>query len=138
MAKYEITKSIDVDEMNKRSGMPTGKKRTLPFGAIIQDRVEDRDLERFTYLGDLYRTKSEELNAAVRLIGEASAFASATASSTGSSPAAKPEYKLKWEAIHSSIPASRCKVPGGWLVSITNGGLTFMPDADHVWDGSSV
>ena len=138
MAKYEITKSIDVDEINKRSGMPTGKKRTIPFGAIIQDRVEDRDLERFTYLGELYRTKSEELNAAVRLIGDASAAASAPASATGSSPVARSEYKLKWETIHSSIPASRCKVPGGWLVSITNNGLTFMPDAEHDWDGSSV
>jgi len=138
MTKYEITKSIDVDEINKRSGMPTGKKRTLPFGAIIQDRVEDRDMERFTYLGELYRTKSEELNAAARLIGDAAAPSAATTSSSSPSPFAKPEYKLKWEAMHSSIPASRCKVPGGWLVSVTNGGLTFLPDAEHVWDGGSV
>ena len=138
MAKYEITKSIDVDEINKRSGMPTGKKRTLPFGAIIQDRVEDRDMERFTYLGELYRTKSEELTAAVRLIGDAPVTSSGASTSSSPSPVAKPEYKLKWEAMHSSIPASRCKVPGGWLVSVTNGGLTFFPDAEHAWDGSSV
>ncbi len=138
MAKYEITKSIDVDEINKRSGMPTGKKRTLPFGAIIQDRVEDRDMERFTYLGELYRTKSEELTAAVRLIGDAPVTSGGASTSSSPSPVAKPEYKLKWEAMHSSIPASRCKVPGGWLVSVTNGGLTFFPDAEHAWDGSSV
>ena len=47
MAKYEITKSIDVDELNKRSGLPTGKKRTLAFGAIIADRVEVRDMANF-------------------------------------------------------------------------------------------
>jgi hypothetical protein len=70
MAKYEITKSIDVDELNKRSGLPTGKKRTLAFGAIISDRVEDRDMDRFTYLGELYRTKTADLNDACRLIGE--------------------------------------------------------------------
>ena len=138
MAKYEITKSIDVDEINKRSGMPTGKKRTLPFGAIIQDRVEDREMERFTYLGELYRTKSEELTAAVRVIGDAPAASGAPISSAVPSPVAKPKYKLKWEAMHSSIPASRCKVPGGWLVSVTNGGLTFLPDGNHDWDGSSV
>lgn len=138
MAKYEMTKSIDADEINKRSGLPTGKKRTLPFGAIIQDRVEDRDMERFTYLGELYRTKSEELNAATRLIGDAGASSGTATTSSAPSPVAKPEYKLKWEAMHSSIPASRCKVPGGWLVSVTNGGLTFMPDGDHVWDGGSV
>jgi len=138
MAKYEITKSIDVDEINKRSGLPTGKKRTLPFGAVIQDRVDDRDMERFTYLGELYRTKSEELNAAVRLIGDAPVASGGASPSSPPSPVTRPEYRLKWEAMHSSIPASRCKVPGGWMVSVTNGGLTFLPDAEHSWDGASV
>ena len=122
MAKYEITKSIDVDEINKRSGLPTGKKRTLPFGAIIQDRVDDRDMERFTY----------------RLIGDAPVASGGASPSSPPSPVTRPEYRLKWEAMHSSIPASRCKVPGGWMVSVTNGGLTFLPDAEHSWDGASV
>jgi hypothetical protein len=138
MAKYEITKSIDVDELNKRSGLPTGKKRTLPFGAIIMDRVEDREMDRFTYLGELYRTKTEDLNSACRLIGEdpsAAAAPSAAAKPTGPT---KPTYKLQWETLSSSIPASRTKIPGGWLVSITNGGLTFYADPEHAWDGSSL
>ncbi len=39
---------------------------------------------------------------------------------------------------------SRSKVPGGWLIaaiSTTNRechGLTFYPDPDHTWDGSSL
>lgn len=138
MAKYEITKSIDVDELNKRSGLPTGKKRTLPFGAIIMDRVEDRDMDRFTYLGELYRTKSEELNTACRLIGEDTPSGASPAAAAKPAAPAKPTYKLQWETLSSSIPASRTKVPGGWLVSVTNGGLTYFPDPDHTWEGSSV
>ena len=139
MAKYEITKSIEVDELNKRSGLPTGKKRTLAFGAIIMDRVEDREMDRFTYLGELYRTKTADLNEACRPISD-DPVAALTGSPTEAKPAgpAKPSYKLQWEAISSSIPASRTKVPGGWLVSVTNGGLTFLPDPGHDWDGSSL
>jgi len=40
----------------------------------------------------------------------------------------------------------RAKVPGGWLVvvatggngSSSGGGITFYPDAEHKWDGSSM
>lgn len=141
MAKYEITKSIDVDELNKRSGLPTGKKRTLPFGAIIMDRVEDREMDRFTYLGELYRTKTADLNAACRLIGDEGTAASPAAPAKAPAPtpaAVKASYKLQWESLSSTIPASRTKVPGGWLISVTNGGLTFLPDPDHAWDGSSL
>lgn len=146
MAKYEITKSIDVDELNKRSGLPTGKKRTLAFGAIIADRVEDRDMDRFTYLGELYRTRTADLNDACRLIGEDLAPAPTPAPAPTIVPAPapkppagpKPAARLQWEALSSSIPASRAKVPGGWLVSITNGGMAFYPDPGHTWDGASL
>ncbi|MCX6586411.1 MAG: hypothetical protein NTX13_07515 [Acidobacteria bacterium] len=151
MAKYEITKSIDVDELNKRSGLPTGKKRTLAFGAIIADRVEVRDMDRFTYLGEPYRTKTAELNDACRLIAED--LPSASNPALTSTPAltiapdpviapaptpVKPAARLQWEPLSSSIPASRAKVPGGWLISITNGGMTFYPDPNHSWDGASL
>ena len=36
---------------------------------------------------------------------------------------------------------SRSKVPGGWLLFFERagqGGCTFYPDADHVWDGGSL
>ncbi len=140
MAKYEITKSIDVDELNKRSGLPTGKKRTLPFGAIIMDRIEDRDMDRFTYLGELFRTKTADLSTACRLIGDDAAPTASPAQGAAKAPtpAAKFAYKLQWEPLASSIPASRAKVPGGWLISVTNGGLTFFPDPEHAWDGSSL
>ncbi|MFN9085767.1 MAG: hypothetical protein ACK5XD_12385 [Acidobacteriota bacterium] len=152
MAKYELTKSIDVDELNKRSGLPTGKKRTLAFGAIISDRVEDRDMDRFTYLGELYRTKTADLNDACRRISEEPPPAptptivpaptpTIVPAPTPKPPApvpVKPTALLQWEPLSSSIPASRAKVPGGWLISITNGGMTFYPDPNHSWDGASL
>ena len=32
----------------------------------------------------------------------------------------------------------RAKIPGGWLVTIRDEGITFVPDPMHEWDGSSV
>lgn len=45
--------------------------------------------------------------------------------------------------VYSFQEVYRTKVPGGWLVVIkgTNGegvGLTFYPDPDHEWNGSSM
>jgi hypothetical protein len=39
-----------------------------------------------------------------------------------------------------TINLCRAKVPGGWLVMIFTapGGLTFYPDPQHTWDGSSL
>ena len=144
MATYEITKSIDVDELNKRSGLPTGKKRTLAFGAIIADRVEDRDIYRFTYLGEFYRAKTADLNDACCLIGEEPLAPPAPTSTSTIVPAPRPPAPanstalLQWEPLSSSIPAFRAMVPGGWLISITNGGMTFYPDPNHAWDGASL
>lgn len=41
--------------------------------------------------------------------------------------------KLTW-SVH------RARVPGGWLVLVLHNtsGLTFYPDPDHRWDGSSL
>jgi len=32
----------------------------------------------------------------------------------------------------------RAKVFGGWLVAVSSGGVTFLPDPDHQWDGNSL
>jgi hypothetical protein len=52
---------------------------------------------------------------------------------------------LYWEEVKSDPSqywnVHRAKVPGGWLVLAaygTNSGLTFYPDPDHDWDGSSL
>ena len=49
--------------------------------------------------------------------------------------------KLFWEKLKGdALTLWRTKVPGGWFVAINgNGfGLTFYPDPDHTWDGSSL
>jgi hypothetical protein len=53
--------------------------------------------------------------------------------------------ELKWERIGAgawSTPGSaivRAKIPGGWLVTYeSSGGLAFVPDPNHQWDGNSL
>ena len=43
---------------------------------------------------------------------------------------------FKMEIVDERI--RRAKVPGGWLVTIRDEGITFVPDPSHEWDGGSV
>jgi hypothetical protein len=51
--------------------------------------------------------------------------------------------ELKWEQIsvrslREDLPEIlRTKIPGGWLVVMPTG-ITFVPDPEHRWDGSSL
>lgn len=51
--------------------------------------------------------------------------------------------EAEWEG--KGINVSRAMVPGGWLVFVVHatgpvgqGGITFVPDPNHTWDGSSL
>jgi len=57
--------------------------------------------------------------------------------------------QLLWHKLNSSSAGGeifklgdvyRTKVPGGWLVLVTNNarGLMFYPDPEHNWDGGSL
>jgi hypothetical protein len=69
--------------------------------------------------------------------------------------------KIAWEKLEAEVDGKktnskvwRSKVPGGWLVRIHSmkeeaggehsaiswayGGLTFLPDPGHTWDGNSL
>ena len=50
--------------------------------------------------------------------------------------------KVKWEELEmkgwKGTILLRAKVPGGWLMGIVGGGMTFVPDPDHKWDGNSL
>ena len=59
------------------------------------------------------------------------------------------QRQLVWHKLNSSSSGGeffklgdvyRAKVPGGWLVLVTNNarGLMFYPDAEHNWDGGSL
>lgn len=42
---------------------------------------------------------------------------------------------FKLELIDDRI--RRARIPGGWLVTIRDEGITFVPDPKHEWDGGS-
>jgi len=58
---------------------------------------------------------------------------------------------LKWEKLNDEFPRGythktwRAKIPLGWLVRDScsggggsHGGVTFVPDPNHQWDGNSL
>jgi hypothetical protein len=47
-----------------------------------------------------------------------------------------PSKGFKLEILDDRI--HRAKILGGWLVTIRDEGITFVPDATHEWDGSSM
>ncbi len=114
MAKFELTKTIEARKLNKRTG--------IPFGAILENPAEDRDVVKFTYLGEPYQCPEEVFRVASAAIEAA--------------PAAPPPPKLQWQGL-TPEGVLRAKVPGGWLVAIGAGALTFYSDPDHAWDGTS-
>lgn len=142
MAKFELTKTVEGVRVNKRSGIQTGERVNLSFGAIIENPWEDRDNLRFLHMGDLYDVKLSEIEGYYKPIGglddtpppKPAATPSPTAKAAAPSTGGK---QLKFESLSSNLTASRAKVPGGWLVVVGHG-LTFLPDANHAWDGASI
>ncbi|MBI1741470.1 hypothetical protein HYR54_00185 [Candidatus Acetothermia bacterium] len=47
-----------------------------------------------------------------------------------------PTKGFKLEVFDARI--RRAKIPGGWLVTIRDEGVTFVPDPKHEWDGASL
>lgn len=142
MAKLSLNKTIEAKKLDLKTGVPTTDPEvTIPFGAIIDNIKADRDMERFTFLGEPYRCKHDILASALppgALEGKARPPAPAAAAAQ---PQATPaQAGLQWEPLESShYSLMRAKVPGGWLVAAGNGaGLTFYPDPRHQWDGASV
>ena len=67
MAKLEATKTIEAKKMNKRNRQTLAELPvTIPYGAILDDVIENRDMMEFLYLGELYCCKSEILRPASR------------------------------------------------------------------------
>jgi hypothetical protein len=145
LIKLELNKSIEVQKLNKRTGLTTNDPAVaIPYGAIVENVEADRDFERFTYLGDLYRCTHTLLASATdprawqaQQSPAAEPAASASSGPGGPAPAGP---RLQWTAAAPShVPLLRAKVPGGWLIAAASGaGLTFYPDPDHEWDGTSL
>ena len=135
MPKFELSKPVEGVKVNKRSGIPTGERVSLAFGAILVDPFEERDNLRFSYLGELVEVKLSEIKGYYKPIEAVVAVAAPTAAAAPAKPV--DTRKVVWESIPSSLPTLRAKVPGGWLVAANNG-LAFVPDSAHEWDGASL
>lgn len=143
MAKLEVSKTIEARILNKRNRQFLAQPPvTIPYGAILDDVVDNRDNVEFTYLGELYSCKTEVLRAATHVL-DGAAGAPATASAAVPVPAATREaIGFVWERLAAGgATVSRAKLPGGWLISVGDGsarGIAFYPDPAHAWDGKTL
>ncbi|MFB3776992.1 MAG: hypothetical protein ACE141_05250 [Bryobacteraceae bacterium] len=135
MDKFALTKTIEARKLNPRTRVPTGEPAvTIPFGAVIQDLVEDRDVIKFNYLGLPYQCPAPVLFEAVERVQQAGKPAEVT-------PAPRTAPALEWQEVGSSLGrVLRAKVPGGWLVwsGSAETSPSFFPDPQHLWDGGSL
>jgi hypothetical protein len=142
LAKVSLNKSIEARKLNQRTGLPmTGPEVTIPYGAIIEHVETDRDREKFHYLRELYSCSHEVFVSAVNASAIEPAAPAAPAQQTApAEPVTIPgKAKLQWELLDSvGLALQRAKVPGGWLVALAGASVTFYPDPEHQWDGSSV
>jgi hypothetical protein len=145
LIKLELNKSIEARKLNKRTGSPTTDPEvSIPYGAIVENVESDRNFERFTYQGELYRCTRTLLASATdprawkaQLAPDAESAALTVPGGEQPAPALP---GLRWTPVDSGhVPLLRAKVPGGWLMTSSSGaGLTFYPDPDHEWDGTSM
>jgi hypothetical protein len=143
MLKLEVTKTIEARTLNKRTRQMLAQPPvTLPYGAILSDVVENRDVMEFSYLGELYNCKSEVLRAASHSLDDSASSPAGVAPAATLAPAS-PEAQItfRWEKLNAgTIPTFRAKVPAGWLILVgdtSSRGVTFYPDVDHEWDGTT-
>lgn len=139
MAKYEITKNVEAVKLNKRTGIPlTEPAVTIPYGAILDNVEEVGDFFKFNYLTDRYQFKKDVVKGAILPLGNAPAMEGSPVAEAAGEPAVlKPLLAFESLRVKGSAALSRAKVPGGWLV-MSGGGITFVPDAGHGWDGGSL
>ena len=141
MLKLEITKTIEARRLNKRNRQTTSEPPvTIPFGAILSNIVENRDVVEFEYLSELYNCKAEVLRSASHALDGAPASTSAPTSAT--SAPQPPEITFFWEKLNSgAVPTARAKLPGGWLIAVgenSSRSIAFFPDPAHTWDGQTL
>ncbi len=134
MSSYELTKTIEVKKLNKRSGLPLPEPPVLiPFGSMIENLKRERGCVQFTHLFELFEASETLLDSAIREVGGRQ-----PAAHNGQSAAAAARPGLDWQQVSAApVRLLRAKVPGGWLL-VSNGSVGFYPDPEHAWDGRSI
>ena|SRR5688572_9684645 len=134
MAKLTLMKSIEARKLNPKTGVGLpGTDKTIPYGAIIDGLERHRDDARFNYQMELYGCRYQVVEEAL----DKGAKTDESSGATASQSSAPDKPRLQWEQVAASGPLTlRTKVPGGWLVAVGSG-VTFYPDAEHSWDGTS-
>lgn len=153
MAKYELTKSIEAQKISKRTGLAIeDAPNTVPYAAILADFEDLGDTVRFTYMNDRYQCKAEVVRGFLHEMGGAGAPAAPAPPPAAPPPApaqavATPLAAVLRDLVFEPLPArgvpggspiARARIPGGWLVAAgSGGGVAFVPDPNHWWDGGS-
>jgi len=153
MAKYTLSKTIEARKLNPRTRIPTADLPvTIPYGAIVSEIQQDRDVANFSYLGEYYQCPYKLMQEVMQTVGgqkpaaEEAAESPVAAGRTGTGSPGREgqgslspvlpeaaEVKLRWEAVASDHgEVRRAAVPGGWLVAV-DGCITFLPDPEHGW-----
>ncbi len=140
MSRYELTKTIEVRKLNKRSGLPLPEPAVIiPFGSLIENLKRERGSVRFTHLFELFEIAETVLDSAIREVGNGNGEEAAPiAPAESRSEVAAAGSGFKWQTVAAApVRLLRAKVPGGWLLA-SNGAVSFYPDAEHAWDGRSM
>ena len=142
MAKLEVTKTIEARKLNPRTRQLLAQPpTTIPFGAILDQIVENGENIEFMYLRDLYECKGHVLRVASQPIEGSLPGWTSTSTAAGAAPAPEP-VTFVWERLKAgSERVSRAKLPGGWLIATGDPSarsLAFYPDPEHAWDGTTL
>jgi len=134
VSSYELTKTIEVKKLNKRSGLPLPEPPVLiPFGSMIENLKRERGCVQFTHLFELFEASETVLDSAIR---EVSGRQPAEHNGEAAAAAAGPGFD--WQQVSAApVRLLRAKVPGGWLLA-SSGSVGFYPDPEHAWDGRSM
>ncbi len=142
MPKYEMVKSVEARKLNKRTGLLTNDPPiTIPYAAIIEDVEEVGDQIRFLYLLELYQVREDNVRGAIRPLDSDAPQIGGTSAATAAAAPAPERPRLNFQTLNvrgTSNSLARARIPGGWLVAGQSGGVTFVPDAGHEWDGASL
>jgi len=66
MSKFALNKTIEAAKLNPRTLRPlTPIKSTIPYGAILEKLSQERDMQRFYYLGEPYQCPIADLESAL-------------------------------------------------------------------------